>query len=201
MKLLIASRNKDKISEIRDILKDINIEIITALDFPDLHEVIEDKDTIEGNAIKKALECAEFTGLLTIADDTGLFVEILNGEPGVYAARYAGENCTYKDNRDKLLLNMKGKTIQNAEFRTVAALASPKGLIGTAFGKVAGKITDKEFGNQGFGYDPIFRADETGKTFGEMTDKEKHKISHRGRAFRNIIPMLEEFVSRNSDPL
>ena len=197
MKLLIASRNKDKISEINNILKNIDIDIITALDFPDLQEVIEDKDTIEGNAIKKALECAKLTGHLTIADDTGLFVEVLKGEPGVFAARYAGENCTYKDNRTKLLQKMKSKINRKAEFRTVAALASPNGLIGAATGKVDGKITDKEFGKNGFGYDPIFRADETGETFGEMTDKEKHKISHRGRAFRNIIPMLKEFVTRN----
>ena len=196
MKLLIASRNKDKISEIKDILKDIDLEIITALDFPNLPEVIEDKDTIEENAIKKAAECADFTGLLTIADDTGLFVETLEGEPGVYAARYAGENCTYKDNRDKLLQNMKDKTNRKAEFRTVAALASPDGLIGIAFGKVDGKITDQEIGINGFGYDAIFRADETGKTFGEMTDKEKHRISHRGRAFRNIIPILKDYLTR-----
>ena len=196
MKLLIASRNKDKISEIKDILKDIDLEIITALDFPNLPEVIEDKDTIEENAVKKAAECAEFTGLLTIADDTGLFVETLEGEPGVYAARYAGENCTYKDNRDKLLQNMKDKTNRKAEFRTVAALASPDGLIGIAFGKVDGKITDQEIGINGFGYDAIFRADETGKTFGEMTDKEKHRISHRGRAFRNIIPILKDYLTR-----
>jgi len=201
MKLLIASRNKDKISEIKVILKNIEIEIVTALDFHDLPEVIEDKDTIEGNAIKKANECAKFTGLLTIADDTGLFIDTLNGEPGVYAARYAGENCTYKDNRIKLLQNMNGKTNRKAQFRTVVALASPNGLIGTAFGKVDGKITDNELGKKGFGYDPIFRVDETGKTFGEMTDKEKHKISHRGRAFRNIILILEEYVRRNSVPM
>lgn len=194
MKLLIASRNKDKISEIKEILKDIDLEIVTALDFPNLPEVIEDKDTIEGNAIKKAEECAKFTGLLTIADDTGFFVDSLKGEPGVYAARYAGENCTYKDNRVKLLHKMKGISIRKAEFRTVVALFSQKELIGTAAGKVDGTITEKEIGNRGFGYDPIFRVDETGKTFGEMTDPEKHKISHRGRAFRNIIPMLEKFV-------
>ena len=125
-----------------------------------------------------------------------MFVETLEGEPGVYAARYAGKNCTYKDNRDKLLQNMKDKTNRKAEFRTVAALASPDGLIGIAFGKVDGKITDQEIGINGFGYDAIFRADETGKTFGEMTDKEKHRISHRGRAFRNIIPILKDYLTR-----
>ena len=198
MKLLIASRNKDKVEEIKENLLGLDVQIVSALDFPDLPNIIEDKDTIKENAIKKAIECAEFSGLLTIADDTGFFVEQLNDKPGVYAARYAGENCTYADNRKKMLKAMKGKSNRTAEFRTVVALASPDGLIGTSEGIVRGQVTEKEIGNLGFGYDPIFRADETGKTFGEMTKAEKHKISHRGRAIRNIIPVLERYV-RNSN--
>ena len=194
MKLLIASRNKDKVEEIKENLKGLNLQIVSALDFPDFTEVVEDKNTIVGNAIKKAVQCAEFSGLLTIADDTGFFVEQLNDKPGVYAARYAGENCTYADNRKKMLKAMKGKTNRTAEFRTDVALASPDGLIGTSEGIVHGKVTEKKIGNFGFGYDPIFRADETGKTFGEMTKGEKHKISHRGKAIRNIIPVLKRYV-------
>ena len=190
MKLLIASRNKDKIREIREVLKEVNFEFITAPDIPGLPDVIEDRDTIEGNAIKKAVECAKKSGLLTLADDTGLFVDALNGVPGVYSSRYAGEECTYKNNRTKLLKAMKNIKNREAQFRTVVALASPEGLIGTATGEVKGIITTKEFGNNGFGYDPIFRSVETGKTFGEMTEIEKHKISHRGRAFRKIILIL-----------
>lgn len=191
MKLLIASRNKDKIREIRGVLKEVDFEFITASDIPDLPDVIEDRDTIEGNAIKKAVECAKESGLLTLADDTGLFVDELNGVPGVYSSRYAGEECTYKNNRTKLLKAMKNIKNREAQFRTVVALASSEGLIGTATGEVKGIITTKEFGNNGFGYDPIFRSVETGKTFGEMTEIEKHKISHRGRAFRKIIPILQ----------
>jgi len=196
MKLLIASRNKDKVEEMKENLHGLNLQIVSALDFPDLPDVVEDKDTIAGNAIKKAVQCSEFSDLLTIADDTGFFVEQLNGKPGVYAARYAGENCSYADNRKKMLKAMKGKTNRKAEFRTVVALASPDGLIGTSEGIVQGQVTEKEIGNFGFGYDPIFRADETSKTFGEMTKAEKHKISHRGKAIRNIIPVLKKWEHR-----
>jgi len=141
MKLLIATRNKDKIIEIREILKDLDLEIISAFDIPGMPDVIEDRDTIKGNAIKKAEECAAFSGLLALADDTGLFVDALDGAPGVYAARYAGENCSYKDNRDKMLKEMNGKDNRVAQFRTVVAFASPTGIITTAEGKVDGEIT------------------------------------------------------------
>ena len=196
MKLLIASRNKDKILEIKENLLGLNLNIVSALDFPELPDIVEDKDTIAENAIKKATECARFSGMLTIADDTGFFVEHLGGKPGVYAARYAGENCTYADNRNKMLKAMNGKINRTAEFRTVVALASPNYLIGTSEGKVPGKVTEREIGNLGFGYDPIFRADETGKTFGEMPKAEKHLISHRGKAIRKIIPVLKRYVTQ-----
>jgi XTP/dITP diphosphohydrolase len=133
--------------------------------------------------------------MLTLADDTGLFVDALDGKPGVHAARFAGENCTYKDNRDKMLREMEGKTNRKAQFRTVVAFASLEELIETAQGKIDGTITESEIGTGGFGYDPIFRADETGKTFGEMSEKEKNKISHRGRAFRNMIPVIVTHTS------
>lgn len=192
MKLLIATRNRDKIHEIKEILKNENLEIISAFDIIGMPDVIEDRDTIEANAIKKAEECADFSGLFTLADDTGLFVDALQGAPGVYSARFAGENCTYKDNREKMLTAMRDKTKRRAQFRTVVAFASPTGLIATAEGKVDGKITHEEIGTGGFGYDAIFRAVETGKTFGEMSRAEKEKISHRGRAFRNILPKVVE---------
>ena len=190
MKLLIATRNKDKIIEIKEILKDLDLEIVSAFDILGMPDVIEDRDTIKGNAIKKAEECAAFASLLSLADDTGLFVDSLDGDPGVYAARFAGENCTYKDNRDKMLQEMAEKTDRKAQFRTVVAFASPDGIIATAEGKVDGTITDKEIGTGGFGYDAIFRASESGKTFGEMSQSDKEMISHRGRAFRNILPKL-----------
>ncbi|MCK4956998.1 MAG: non-canonical purine NTP pyrophosphatase, partial [Candidatus Cloacimonetes bacterium] len=118
MKLMIASKNKHKIAEIKDILSDLKLEVQNALDFPEIPDVIEDRETIEGNAIKKAVEVAKRTGLLTMADDTGLFVEALQGEPGVYSARYAGENATYKDNCDKMLNEMKNEKNREAHFKT-----------------------------------------------------------------------------------
>ncbi len=195
MKLLLATRNEDKVIEIKEILKDLKVEIVSASQFPDMLDVIEDKDTIKGNSIKKATECAEYSKLLTIADDTGLFVDALDGKPGVYAARFAGEGCSYKDNRVKLLKEMKNKNNKNARFCTVCALVSPDGLIATTEGIVEGKITEEEFGDNGFGYDAIFRADETGRTFGEMTQTEKETISHRSRAFNKIIPILINYIN------
>ncbi len=194
MKLLLATRNKDKVIEIKEILKDLDVEIVSASQFPDMPDVIEDKDTIKGNSIKKATECAEYSGLLTIADDTGLFVDALEGKPGVYAARFAGENCSYKDNRVKMLKEMKTIPNRNAQFRTVCALVSPDGLIATTEGIVEGKITKEEFGNNGFGYDAIFKADETGRTFGEMTQTEKETISHRSKAFNKMIPIIIKYI-------
>ena len=201
MKLLLATRNEDKVIEIKEILKDLDVEIVSASQFPDMPDVIEDKDTIKGNSIKKATECAEFSKLLTIADDTGLFVDALDGKPGVYAARFAGEDCSYKDNRDKMLKDMKGITNRKAQFRTVCALVSPDELIATTDGIVEGEITEEEFGDNGFGYDAIFKADETGKTFGEMTLIEKETISHRSRAFNKMIPILIDFINTQGDKL
>ncbi|MEA2096427.1 MAG: RdgB/HAM1 family non-canonical purine NTP pyrophosphatase [Candidatus Cloacimonadota bacterium] len=201
MKLLLATRNKDKVIEIKEILKDLEVEIVSASQFPDMPDVIEDKDTIKGNSIKKATECADFSKLLTIADDTGLFVDALDGKPGVYAARFAGENCSYKDNRVKMLKEMKGKTNRKAQFRTVCALVSPVGLLATTEGIVEGKITEEEYGSNGFGYDAIFKADETGKTFGEMTLRDKEIISHRSRAFNKMIPILIDYINKQGDKL
>jgi len=196
MKLLLATRNKDKVIEIKEILRDLEVVIVSASQFPDMPDVVENKDTIKGNSIKKATECAEYSKLLTIADDTGLFVDALDGKPGVYSARFAGENCSYKDNRDKMLLEMRDRSNRNAQFRTVCALVSPAGLIATTEGIVKGKITEEEFGDNGFGYDAIFRADETGRTFGEMSQTEKEKISHRSRALKEMIPIINNYIEQ-----
>ena len=194
MKLMIASKNKHKIKEIRELLEIEGLEILSALDFPDIPDVVEDKTTIEGNAIKKAREIADFTGLLTMADDTGLFVKALQGAPGVYSARYAGEDAIDSDNRIKLLNALQNVDERQAYFQTVIALADPQNLIGTVDGRVEGEITREEMGSTGFGYDAIFRAAETGKTFGQMAGAAKNKISHRGRALRNFIPLIKSVL-------
>lgn len=191
MKLFLATQNKDKVSEIKEILQNLNIEILSMHDIKDIPDVVEDKETIEGNAAKKALEIADFTNMLCLADDTGFFVEALDGKPGVKAARFAGEDCSYKDNRDKMLFEMQGKENRTAEFRTAVVLAKPGEIIATELGSVKGKITTREIGSGGFGYDPIFRADESGLTFGEMSSEAKHKISHRARALEKMVKHIE----------
>ena len=203
MKLLLATQNKDKVKELTYLLKDLDIELFSSSDFPDMKEVIEDKETLEGNAEKKAVETAKFTGMYCIADDTGLFIQTLNNEPGVHSARYGGEDCSYADNRKKVLERLNGVSSRDAFFRTVVVIADPKGeIVATADGKVGGVITTEEIGKKGFGYDSIFLCDETGLTFGEMTEESKSKISHRGRAFRNIyseiIKLKNAEDSRNS---
>ena len=192
MKLLIGSKNRDKFTEISEIFTELEIELVSGADLRDLPDVLEDADTIEGNAIKKAREMAMESGMVTLADDTGLFVDTLSGNPGVYSARYAGERCSYRDNRLKLLKEMQNKQVRTARFVTVAALADAKGnLLATTTGKVEGEIILKERGNKGFGYDSIFLCHETGLTFAEMDSEQKHQVSHRGRAIRKMIDLLK----------
>lgn len=198
MKLLIASRNQDKIDEIKSVMNELQIEFVTAAEY-DLPEIIEDQDSIIANAGKKALESARISGLLCLADDTGFFVKSLNDQPGIYAARYAGNNCTYRDNRLKLLKELTGKSDRSAEFRTAVALATPQSVIKTTVGIVKGSITLTEIGLNGFGYDSIFRADETGLTFGEMTAEDKNKISHRAKALQNLLPWLKQYLKEISN--
>jgi XTP/dITP diphosphohydrolase len=200
MSLLLATRNRDKVREIREILRDLpGLELLSALDIPSLPEVEEDADTLEGNAAKKAITLAYSTGLLTLADDTGLFVDALNGQPGVYSARYAGPDCSYADNRHKLLEKMIGKTNRRARFITVAALAGPKGLLASVRGVVEGVISENERGSNGFGYDAVFEVD--GRTYAEMDDAEKNALSHRARAIQNILPQLRMLLLADSNEL
>jgi len=130
--------------------------------------------------------------MIAISDDTGLFIDALNGEPGVYAARFAGENCSYADNRRKALEMLKGNPNRKASFRTAAALASPEGIIAVVEGKVEGIITDSERGDSGFGYDNIFAIN--GITYAEMDAATKNSCSHRAEAIKAIIPIIEKLV-------
>jgi len=159
-------------------------------DFPKFPPTVEDRDTIEGNAMKKALEMAKLSGMLCLADDTGLFIDALDGAPGVYAARFAGEGCSYHDNRVKALQLLEGITQRKAEFRTAMALAAPDGIISFQIGKVTGSIAYEEKGEAGFGYDSIFIVDSLQRSFGELSDSEKHSVSHRGRVLRAMLPVI-----------
>ena len=182
MKLLIATRNPDKLTEIRSLFALPGLTLGSALDYPELPETVEDGETLEANATKKAVELAVHTGLWTMADDTGLEVDALGGAPGVYAARYAGEDATYADNVEKLLRELGDGENRAARFRTAVALADPQGNSVWVEGMCPGAILLEARGGDGFGYDPIFRPDDSELTFAEMASEQKNRISHRGRA-------------------
>jgi XTP/dITP diphosphohydrolase len=182
MKLLVATRNRHKLEEIRAIFKLPFLELVSVDELPGSPDVIEDADTFDANARKKATELARWSGFWTLADDSGLEVEALGGEPGVYSARYAGEPVDYGANNRKLLKNLENKTNRNARFRCVIALSDPGGQCRTVEGFCPGRIGFEARGGHGFGYDPIFIPDGFEKTFAEIGSEEKNSISHRGKA-------------------
>ncbi len=190
--LVLATKNQDKGSELKALLDDTGYTIRTLAEFPDAPDVIEDGETCEANAIKKAREVARFTGLLALADDTGLEVDALGGRPGVHAARFAGEGASYKDNCTKLLREIKGVLGEQrrARFITVAALAFPNGQTTVVEGALAGFITEQETGTNGFGYDSVFFVPDSGKTLAQMSPAEKNRISHRARAVTRAKELL-----------
>lgn len=189
-KLVLASRNKHKISEMQEILKGLGIEVLSALDFPELEDVDEDQPTLEGNALKKARYVHKQTGLPSLSDDTGLEVNALDGAPGVYSARYAGENVTYQDNVMKLLAELDGVIQRSAQFRTVLALVDGD-TENTFEGICEGEILTEQKGERGFGYDPVFRPKGYEQTFAEINPEIKNEISHRGRAIQKFIEFLK----------
>ncbi len=164
-----------------------------------LADVVEDADTLVGNARLKAVAVCAATGLPALADDTGLEVDALNGAPGVRTARFAGEQATDADNRSKMLHELAGKT-RSCRFRTVALLRFPDGREVIAEGVCEGLLAESEMGERGFGYDPLFRPrDGDGRTFAQMSIEEKHVLSHRGKAFRALAKKLDE-LTRNESP-
>ena len=190
--LVLATRNRHKAQELASLLSDLGISIRTLDAFPEVPDVIEDGKTCEANAIKKARAVSQATGLLAVADDTGLEVDALGGQPGVYAARYAGEHVTYEDNWRKLLRELSGVPHDRraARFITVAAIASPSSEVQVAEGQLQGVITEEPAGAQGFGYDPVFLVPELGKTLAELSPDEKNRISHRAKAFAQVREIL-----------
>jgi len=195
--ILLATRNPDKVRELAVLLGDLGIRIRTLADFPAAPEVEEDGTTCEANALKKAREMASATGLPSVADDTGLEVAVLDGRPGVFAARYAGERATYEDNCRKLLKELDGvpPARRTARFVTVAALAMPEGHSRVTTGILIGAIAEKCVGSQGFGYDPVFFIPEIGRTLAELTAEEKNRISHRAKAFQSMADVLRPLVA------
>ena len=186
-RLVVASKNPDKISEIEEILRSLSLadEIVRGLDWPDIEET---GRTLKENALIKARAVVEFTGLPVVADDTGLEVDALGGGPGVNTARYAGPGASYEDNVVRLLESMEGVEDRTAQFRTVVALVMPDGVEVTTEGSVEGVITKERRGGGGFGYDPVFEVD--GQTLAEMPAEDKNALSHRARALRALTASL-----------
>ena len=199
MDIILASRNKKKIRELKKIIEegivsqeDRTVNILTPDDFPQCEEVVEDGDTFEANAIKKAVYISKTTGLTAIADDSGIVVDALDGAPGVYSARYAGEASDDMANNRKLLEEMKDVPDEKrtARFACCIALAIDD-KVKTFMGHVEGKIGRENRGENGFGYDPLFFPEGHDRTFAEMSDDEKHSMSHRGRALAKLQEYLK----------
>jgi XTP/dITP diphosphohydrolase len=190
--IVIATHNKNKFSEMEFILKPLGMKIKSLYDFPEIGDIPETGDTLEENALIKAKTVFELTGISTLSDDTGLEVDALNGKPGVYSARWAGENCSYSDNVNKLINKIQTlpESKRNAQFRTVMAFVN-KNTEHTEEGVIKGLILDSAKGVGGFGYDPVFYIPSKGKTFAEMSLDEKGKISHRGIALNNMLTYLK----------
>lgn len=190
MNLVFATNNPHKLEEARKIAG-TGLNILSLSDIGCHDDIPETADTLEGNALIKARWVKEKYGYDCFADDTGLMVDALGGAPGVYSARYAGPGCTPGDNIDLLLRNLQGTPDRRARFETVIALATGDSTH-TFTGSVAGTISDRRHGASGFGYDPVFIADETGMAFAEMTADAKNAISHRGRALRKLLDFLSD---------
>jgi len=190
-KLIFATGNKGKLKEVKKIFNSTDYEIISLYDLGDVPEIIEDGDTYEANALIKAKAIYDIHKLPVIADDSGLSVEQLNGEPGVYSARYAGENCTFDDNNQKLVKELaKFDKPHNAKF-VCSAVHYDGANITRAFGELHGQIVSEFRGDHGFGYDPIFVPDCSNRTLAEYSSEEKNKISHRAIAFNALKDLLE----------
>jgi XTP/dITP diphosphohydrolase len=196
MHIVLATRNKKKIEEIKRIIPDLPITILSLDNFPDCPETVEDKNTFEGNAVKKAFEVCQCTGKPALADDSGLEVDALNGAPGVYSARYSGSGNDVK-NYEKVLEELKNVSDEKrgARFVCCMALAFPDGTIKTFFGYSEGFLSRGPRGKTGFGYDPIFMPLGHKRTFAEMSGEEKDKLSHRGNALQKLAEYLRTYAS------
>ena len=192
MKILLATHNEDKCAEMTAMLDEFPIQLLSLEDFPEIGEIEENGSSLEENALIKARTVHSITKLLSWADDTGLEVDVLGGKPGVYSARYAGENCSYSDNVQKLLQQMENIPADKriAHFKTAIALVGENMEL-VSEGVVEGMITTKPKGVGGFGYDSVFYVLDKNKTYSEMKMKEKNKISHRGKAIQEMLKLLQ----------
>lgn len=204
MQVLLATRNRGKVREFRQLVADLTgLTLLTPDDVPDLPEVVEDGATFEANACKKALEIARASGMLALADDSGLEVDALGGRPGVHSARYAGDHASDADNNRKLVAELRALELpierRTARYRVVLALAAPDGPLEQVphleHGSCEGRIRLEPTGEGGFGYDPYFEVDGYGRTMAELAPDEKNRISHRGRAMAGMRAYLQQLLA------
>jgi XTP/dITP diphosphohydrolase len=196
MNLIIATSNKHKLREFRELLQKFPFTLLSLADFPHIPPIVEDGKTFYENALKKATTVAQLTGQLTIADDSGIEVEALGGKPGVTSARFAGEDASDYENNAKLLKGLEGvpPDKRGACFKCVLVIAPAEGKTAFVEGECKGTILHEPRGEHGFGYDPLFLVPEYNKTFSEITPEEKNKISHRSRALRKLLEILPKYV-------
>ncbi len=202
--IVLATGNQNKLKEMQALLQDTGITVKTIKDFGPMPEAVEDGETFDDNAYKKSLHYAKILGLPCLADDSGLVVNALDGRPGVYSARYAGENATDLKNCEKLLLELADKEDRSAYFMCVLSLATPKGAALTWEGRCDGQILTEAKGESGFGYDPVFFFEEFGKTFAEASMEEKSKVSHRGKALAELsseLPKIKVWLRQRMEEL
>tara|TARA_B100000945_G_C20324380_1_gene569257 strand:- start:479 stop:1072 length:594 start_codon:yes stop_codon:yes gene_type:complete len=194
-KIVIASSNKHKISEISINIKPFFDNVLCLQDFPDIGEIIENGNTIEENSFIKSRACFNFTKIASVADDTILEVDALNGDPGLFTARYAGNKATYEDNMQKLLQNLEGveNHLRTARFRTIISYVDGENDFYVE-GSLEGKITKNKLGSNGFGYDPIFFTEKFNMTLAQMDNDQKNQISHRGLAISKFVSRIEEII-------
>ena len=198
--VVIATRNAGKLREIQAILSPLGLKILSLRDFPDVPEIIEDGQTFEENAVKKAAAVSRQTGRVAIADDSGLAVDALQGRPGVFSSRYAGEKATDAERYQKLLKEMTGtpQGKRGAAFICAMAVASPKGKVEVVEGECRGEIAFAPKGSHGFGYDPVFYLPEWGKTMAELEPEVKNRISHRAQALEKLKQVLPNFLKEKN---
>ena len=201
MNLIIATSNKHKLREFKELLQEFPFTILSLADFPHLPPIVEDGKTFYENALKKATTVAQLTGKLTVADDSGIEVEALGGKPGIISARFAGKGASDDENNAKLLKDIKGvpPDKRDACFKCVLVIAPAEGKTAFVEGECKGTIIHEPRGEHGFGYDPLFLVPEYNKTFSEITPEEKNKISHRSRALRKLLEILPQYLQNEAN--
>lgn len=196
LELLVATKNQGKLREIRELLKDLEINVTSLADYPICPEIVEDGKTFAQNALKKAVTIAMYTKKLVMGEDSGLEVKALRNRPGIYSARYSGEKATDKKNNLKLLRELKNVPMKKrqARYRCAAALVDRNGIVDVVSGSCSGLITAKAFGKNGFGYDPYFLIPKYNQTFGQLPPEVKAKISHRAKALKKLRKSLVKYL-------